>query len=243
MTPRNAARRPARPPRNAMRPAIASQSIDRLALLLSCLRDRSASRRWRRVSRSNRRRSKSSRKVSGRNTTLQTTSQRHLAAKPGSAAEPVHPAAPARGRRADLSGGGLRRSAGAWTAVEKLSRGRECFTHDERVLGRPRFVASLLRAQVNPPRHNADQSISLEDVIGLVCRAAGISRANLLHSARTRARSRAREGIAYLWICYLGRSGHELAARLGIAPVSAYRCAKRGEREGPEWCRLLQVRR
>src|SRR2546427_590507 len=54
-------------------------------------------------------------------------------------------------------------------------------------------------------------------------------------------RSRAREGIAFLWICYLGRSGHELAARLGFAPVSAYRSAKRGEREGPEWCRLLHT--
>ena|SRR2546421_1412168 len=150
-------------------------------------------------------------------------------------------AAAARGRRADLSGGGLRRSAGAWTAVEELSRGRECFTHDERVLGRPRFVESLLRARVHPPAHNADQDILLEDVVRLVCRAVAISRANLLHSTRTRARSRAREGIAFLWICYLGRSGHELAARLGFAPVSAYRSAKRGEREGPEWCRLLHT--
>ena len=94
---------------------------------------------------------------------------------------------------------------------------------------------------MHPPAHNADRDILLEDVVRLVCRAVAISRANLLHPTRTRARSRAREGIAFLWICYLGRSGHELAARLGMAPVSAYRSAKRGEREGPEWCRLLQA--
>ena len=38
--PRSAARRPARPPSIAITPAIANQSIDRLALLLNCLRER-----------------------------------------------------------------------------------------------------------------------------------------------------------------------------------------------------------
>src|SRR3984893_6105211 len=94
--PRSAARRPARPPSMLITPAIANQSIDRLALLLSCLRERSASCRSFRVRRSNSQRSKSLRSVRGRSTKLQTTWQPRLAANPNSAVGPNHPAAPAR---------------------------------------------------------------------------------------------------------------------------------------------------
>ena len=44
------------------------------------------------------------------------------------------------GRRKELQGGGLRRSAGGWAGVRELRRGREAYVADERILGQTAFV-------------------------------------------------------------------------------------------------------
>lgn len=46
--------------------------------------------------------------------------------------------------RPDLSGGGLRRSAGGWEHLPALRRGREGWAHDERILGGTEFVRGLV---------------------------------------------------------------------------------------------------
>src|ERR1700737_1257125 len=103
--PRRAARRPARPPSIAITPAIPTQSIDRLALLLSCLRERSASCRSFRVRRSNSRRSAAS-SLANQSSLPRLWGRAgrglNLAANPSSAVGPLHPAAPA-GSRHDAS--------------------------------------------------------------------------------------------------------------------------------------------
>lgn len=59
----------------------------------------------------------------------------------------------------DLDGGGLRRSAGGWRAVQRLARGREQWAHDERVLGDGEFVARVVHeaagARASPPANPA----------------------------------------------------------------------------------------
>ena len=50
------------------------------------------------------------------------------------------------GRRLDLVGGGLIRSAGGWGAVKAMRRGMERMKGDERILGDGNFVASALQA-------------------------------------------------------------------------------------------------
>jgi hypothetical protein len=143
------------------------------------------------------------------------------------------------GKRPELVGGGLVRSAGGWVVVSELRRAREAFTHDDRVLGGSDFVESLLRSQSEKPRASRVGS-SLEDVVCLVCRATKTDAGSLLGSRRSRSVSRAREGISFLWISHFGQSGHEVAAKLGISPVSAYRCARRGCRSRITWLRLLE---
>jgi putative transposase len=145
----------------------------------------------------------------------------------------------AHGERKDLTGGGLRRSAAGWMAIRELRRGRESFTHDERVLGSPSFVESVLQ---EPPAFGTDDAISLADLVDLVCAVTGTEQDQLLGSERPRSLSRAREGIAFLWINHLRRSAREVATRLGMSLVSAYRCAKRGSRAREEWCRVLSTR-
>jgi hypothetical protein len=51
--------------------------------------------------------------------------------------------------------------------------------------------------------------------------------------------TRARVGIAYLWLEVLGRAGRPLATALGIRPQSVYRAAVRGREEGGEWRQLV----
>jgi len=51
--------------------------------------------------------------------------------------------------------------------------------------------------------------------------------------------SRAREGIAYLWLEVLGEPGGALAAHLGIRPPSIYKAAQRGRAEAARWQGVL----
>jgi len=56
------------------------------------------------------------------------------------------------GRREDLTGGGLVRSAGGWSEVKELRRqGQDHVMSDERILGDSKFVESLLSQAMSPP--------------------------------------------------------------------------------------------
>jgi hypothetical protein len=50
----------------------------------------------------------------------------------------------------------------------------------------------------------------------------------LTGGGRSRHVARARDGLAYLWVEVLGRSGQDLARALALHPVSVYRAARRG---------------
>ncbi len=63
----------------------------------------------------------------------------------------------------------------------------------------------------------------------------------LLGGGRRRDVSHARDGLAYLWVGVLGRSGREVAQELRIRPESIYKGARRGEKEQQRWRRALGV--
>jgi len=52
----------------------------------------------------------------------------------------------AEGRRPDLMGGGLVRSAGGWSALRTMRKGANRMKGDERILGEGDFVESVLKA-------------------------------------------------------------------------------------------------
>lgn len=68
----------------------------------------------------------------------------------------------------DLERGGLRRSAGGWEALQRITRGRESWAFDERVLGSSAFVQEVLAANHDsaPSRQKAPDPA----VIDLLCR-------------------------------------------------------------------------
>jgi len=51
----------------------------------------------------------------------------------------------------------------------------------------------------------------------------------------------ARDGLAYLWVEVLGRSGRYLARELGIRPESVYKGARRGRKDQDRWHGVLGV--
>jgi len=71
-----------------------------------------------------------------------------------------------------------------------------------------------------------------------VCQAEEVSIESISGGGRKAALCRAREGIAYLWVEYLGHSGRQLARPLGVQPESIYRAARRGQDDAARWQEL-----
>jgi hypothetical protein len=142
------------------------------------------------------------------------------------------------GAASSLDGGGLIRDRTGWHYVRELRRGREQFTSNERILGVPEFVDRTLAEIADAPPGR----IALDDLVERVCDEVGIPPDALAGSGRPPSVSRARRGIAYLWTLQLGRSGRELAVRLGISPSAVYQSARRGLTEARQWRALLNGR-
>jgi REP-associated tyrosine transposase len=147
------------------------------------------------------------------------------------------------GRRTDLVGGGLLRSYGGWKGVMDLKRGREKYRSDERVLGSTAFMEEIVK-EVEKKEEEKNRSVSLDTLIGRISGAMGISRKALTGGGRNRAVTRARAVLAYTWVRYLGRSGHELANELGVTPQALYASSNRVEtgdvihsRDLARWCK------
>lgn len=143
------------------------------------------------------------------------------------------------GRRPELQGGGLRRSQGGWIAVTALRRGREAYLGDERVLGSSAFVEQLRRTVEDAPRAGL-RRLTLDTLIARVCSYVGVSPVHLGAGSRRAAVSRARDGIAYLWVEVLGHPGRPLAPVLGVRPQAIYQAVARGGKARAEWERLLR---
>lgn len=149
----------------------------------------------------------------------------------------------AAGRRLELMGGSLVRSAGGWAAVRELRRGREDYAADERILGSTEFVATMLRELEREEAHRArarQKSLDLPSLIRMVAQNGGVTPGALTGGGRRPEVSRARDGLAYLWVEVLGRSGRQLAEELRVRPESVYKGARRGRRDLARWERILR---
>ena len=65
--------------------------------------------------------------------------------------------------------------------------------------------------------------MTLVSVLEQVCQAEGVRAEELTRGGRRAAVSRVREGIAYLGVEWLGRSGRQVAQALGVRPESVYK--------------------
>ena len=136
--------------------------------------------------------------------------------------------------RGDLDGGGLRRSATGWQAVERLGRGRERWAYDERILGRGSFVESVL-AEIPAPEivsmSAADRSRWFDRLVERVCQEFALSVAELTHG-RSRNAAEGRAVLSHVAVRQGGLSLATVARALGVCPSTVHRAATRGTRIG-----------
>jgi putative transposase len=148
------------------------------------------------------------------------------------------------GRRPELMGGGLRRSHGGWVGVSALRQGREVYRSDERILGSSSFVERVLsEAEIEGKGRYA--CVDLTTLERRISEHYGVAAGSLRGGGRTRAVSKARAVLCYVWVRYLGRSGRELARLLGVgAPGVYWACrtldadSKTLAKEIERWCQI-----
>ena len=135
------------------------------------------------------------------------------------------------GRRPDLTGGGLVRSAGGWSALKTMRKGESRMKGDERILGQGDFVETVLKAaQENLDRKSRIRALGydfdwlLDRVISLF----GLTFKDLLTGGKQRKTVQARSVICYWGTRELGMSAVEISKNLNIAPSTASESAKRG---------------
>jgi len=127
------------------------------------------------------------------------------------------------GRRPELVGGGLVRSAGGWAEVRALRRRKEPMAADPRILGGGEFVDGLLRdaeeRQVAALRR-APTPQETAGVIAKVCRREGVSVEELKKGGRRGPLSAVRAELARELVAGLGLSLAQAARHLGVSTAA-----------------------
>jgi len=136
------------------------------------------------------------------------------------------------GRREDLTGGGLLRSAGGWLNVKALREAKIFYKSDERILGDSDFVESVLaKADEQMERKYALQAAGL-DLDGLAEIVAGITEvkpSRIFSLGKDRRRVRARSLLCFWANREMGISLAELSRRTQISQSSISMSVHRGE--------------
>jgi hypothetical protein len=138
------------------------------------------------------------------------------------------------GRRPELVGGGLIRSAGVWAGIKALRGGDVLVTGDERILGGGDFVQSVLKQaqeQYEKKTRARSKGFGLESLIERVAEKLGLAATDLQSAGKQMMSVRGRSGMCALAIDFLGISGRELSRRLNLSPSAVSKLAQRGRKE------------
>lgn len=136
------------------------------------------------------------------------------------------------GRRAELVGGGLIRSAGGWSEVLSMRRRGQRMVSDERVLGSGGFIEGILEEAERRHRETLRLRVKKVDLEGLATRIAqgeGVDLSLIRSGSRTRQAVHARRLFCQLAVKGMGYSGAEVARYLGATTSSVNRLANSEE--------------
>jgi REP element-mobilizing transposase RayT len=137
----------------------------------------------------------------------------------------------AEGRKPDLVGGGLVRSAGGWSAVKALRKGFERVKGDERILGDSQFVESVLNeAQESLERKYrlAAAGHDFKWLVGRVAERMGIRQQDVLARGKYPQTVKARSVLCYWATCELEMTTVELSKKLKVSQPTVSQSVKRG---------------
>jgi REP element-mobilizing transposase RayT len=136
------------------------------------------------------------------------------------------------GRRPELTGGGLIRSLGGWSAVKSLRRLREHVKSDERVLGDSDFVQSVLSAQdeqLEARYRLQSQGYDFRYALLRAAQLTGLETDQILKPGKQADRLYARSLLCHWAIRSLGMTAVAVSKLLGISQPAVTRAAYRGE--------------
>ena len=136
------------------------------------------------------------------------------------------------GKRPELTGGGLVRSAGGWQEVVAARRAGIFLNSDERILGDSDFVERVLQiAEEIVERESAyrAEGVDFEQVAARVARLLKMDVAEIWRHGKEPTLVKARSLLCHWATHELGLTETEVAARLGITQSSVSRAAVRGE--------------
>jgi len=133
-----------------------------------------------------------------------------------------------KGKRPELVGGGLIRSAGGWFEVLALRGSGDRQASDQRILGDGEFVQQLLEEMDEIGSKNLrlpHEKMSLDVLAARVCGVHGVRSGELLSGSRRRDIIETRRVMSWLSVRELGYSGAEVARYLGVTSSCVTRVA------------------
>ena len=137
----------------------------------------------------------------------------------------------AKGRREELQGGGLRRSAAGWQGVAALRRGRERWVADERILGSGPFVEAMRgeAARRDAPWPRARAAAALPSLIEKVAALWKVPGPLFTGGSRRKPVSEARAAVCFLAVTHLGLPATTVGRTLGVSLSAALQAVPRGQ--------------
>lgn len=147
------------------------------------------------------------------------------------------------GRREDLTGGGLIRSAGGWMAVKAMRRQEKIQMADERILGEGDFVEQVLsqaKEQIEKKYSLLARGFDLDRVASRVSQVMGLEVSEVWAQGRTRSRVEARSLLCYWAVREVGLTMTQLSKRLHLSLSAVSLAVMRGEKIAQEKsCQLI----
>jgi putative transposase len=137
------------------------------------------------------------------------------------------------GRRQELTGGGLIRSAGGWEEVKRMREAKEFQKSDERILGDGAFVERVLSGCDEKMERRyllKAKGYDLDKALLRVSDLMNMEPSMILRSGKERKRVQARGLFCYWAVRELGIGMSELSRRLGLSLAGISQSVKRGER-------------
>lgn len=135
------------------------------------------------------------------------------------------------GRRDDLTGGGLIRSAGGWAAVKELKESKIHMKSDERILGDGSFVSEMMsKAEETFERRYAlkTRGVDISFVAKRVATLLDIPQEDVWREGKFKDLVRARSLLCFWAVRELGESMASMARRLNISTVAVSKSVTRG---------------
>jgi REP element-mobilizing transposase RayT len=138
------------------------------------------------------------------------------------------------GKRPELTGGGLIRSAGGWAALKDLRQSREHFKSDERILGESDFVKSVLEEQnemLEQRYRLQEQGYDFEKILGRVADLFEMQIEQIRQPSKEPKRVCARSLVCYWAVRHLAINGTTVGRDLGLTQSAVSKAVRRGEKE------------